>query len=407
MGDVEKHRKPGREDASEQDFELPAHQPHARGGNAVSALEAERHEMRAEMVRALAAGGLDGESDGALDEATVEARREQMLHLLRELRETVNMANEVVLRMGEDALHHAAAHALHLGHHDKIGTVRGVDPHEYAVAARLSAAQSHLTLLEGVLRLTGPEMVETARANPGVWGVVLTSANVIRGATEIIAGTVGTIAAVTELLARATGDAALANAARGLTVGTVATFGKIFSAVQVIHGIYLVLEKGASLEQKVEGAGEIASGGGFLAGAAIGGSLAGGLISAPLYFVVRAVGEVLLAHERGERASWKWNYIDQIATTLAQALVDGYVTPEQSGGGTEQWEARRAAFVDAIAILKIWGPAQTHAIGRELSTFGNGLRRALRSEIAASAGMPLDETSAMSRFRTPPRPAKD
>jgi len=351
----------------------------APGGNALAAVQAERHEMREGMVRTLSGQGLAGD--------------------------------------------HAASHRLGLPHehrHVKVGgekveqleSVNSVDKHDFATAATLSSMQSTLTFFDGVFRLTGPELVETAKKNPTVFGVhmgtAMTIGTIVRAATEVAVGCVGMVSSIAWLAAKATGDAAAATKAQALTVGTVARFGQIFAAVQVVHGIFLMIEDGADLEQKVEGASEVASGGGFLAGTAITGTMGGGLISLPLWFVVRAVGAVLLAHERGERESWMWNYIDQISATLAEALSEGSVTPEQSGGGTEQWEARRAAFNDAIAILEVWGPKRTHELAAELASLGSGsaLRRKLRSEIAASAGLHLDETSASSRFHPPPRPER-
>lgn len=201
--------------------------------------------------------------------------REQaaVLHVaLPQLIQTLHAANEQLERLAHHS-HHVHEEVLkHLkeeGHEaeiSKIGTLQGV-----------------LNLADGWLTLNDEELQrELAKNHEGPLGRAKTFTELIKVIVELTSGGVTLTATLGAAIAKATGETATAAAAMEVAGSVGSALGSVVSAVEIVHGIFVLLDSESTREQKERAVVGIAQGGAWFIGKRAGGAVVGASASLAL-----------------------------------------------------------------------------------------------------------------------------
>lgn len=184
---------------------------------------------------------------------------------LPKLIETLQIANEQLLRLDHEHLEEAIEHL------EKGGHANGI--------ARLAMLHSVLGMADGWLTLKDEELQHKLGEVQHVLPGVTNFAELVKAIVEIGISAVSLTASLAAAIAKITGDAALSSAAMGVASETGHLLGNVVAGIEVVHGIFVLLDPAATRAEKERAAFGVASGGAFFAGKRIGGAAMGAAAS--------------------------------------------------------------------------------------------------------------------------------
>jgi hypothetical protein len=153
---------------------------------------------------------------------------------------------------------------------------------------KLGVLQAFLGTADGWLTLNDDELRERLTEIHGVLPTVTSFAELVKAVTEIGIGSVSLTAALASGIAKLAGDEALAAEAMTVAGQAGVLLGNVVAGIEIVHGIFVLLDSNATAAQKEDAVVGIASGGAWFIGRAIGGAAVGGPAS------VAVVGSYLL-----------------------------------------------------------------------------------------------------------------
>lgn len=104
---------------------------------------------------------------------------------------------------------------------------------------------------------------------------VATYSELVKVATELLAGSLVTTASFAGALASLAGDATSAAMCAGVARSAGMVFGNIIAGVEIVHGVFVLLDPHASAQKKLDAAAGVASGSAWFIGVKVGGAAAG------------------------------------------------------------------------------------------------------------------------------------
>ena len=189
---------------------------------------------------------------------------------------------------------------------------------------RLGVLIAFLGTVDGWMTLTDDELREHLTEIHGVLPTVSSFAELVKAVTEIGIGTVSLTAAFASGIAKLAGDEALAAQAMSVAGQAGGLLGNVVAGIEIVHGIFVLLDSNATHAQKEDAVAGIASGGAWFIGRAIGGAAVGGpasvaiaasylllKVSAVLYWQGALGINALLMRETFE-------YLRDVGTSLAR-----------------------------------------------------------------------------------------
>jgi hypothetical protein len=172
--------------------------------------------------------------------------------------------NEQVLRAAHHGIEHEAEKLLEgEGKGRKLG------------AGSLVELQATLWLVDGFLTLSDEEFQHELAHVQGVRNGIATYSELVKVATELLAGSLVTTAAFAGALAALAGDATSAALCTGVARSAGMLFGNIIAGVEIVHGVFVLLDPHASAQKKLDAAAGVASGSAWFIGVKVGGAAAG------------------------------------------------------------------------------------------------------------------------------------
>jgi hypothetical protein len=141
---------------------------------------------------------------------------------------------------------------------------------------RLGVLIAFLGTVDGWLTLSDDELRAHLTEVHGVLPTVSSLAELVKAVTEIGIGTVSLTAAFASGIARLAGDEALAAEAMTVAGQAGGLLGNVVAGIEIVHGIFVLLDSNATRAQKEDAVVGIASGGAWFIGRAIGGAAMGG-----------------------------------------------------------------------------------------------------------------------------------
>ncbi|HEY3745712.1 MAG TPA: hypothetical protein VGL17_05685, partial [Gemmatimonadaceae bacterium] len=177
--------------------------------------------------------------------------REQgrVLHLeLPKLLAAIKAVSEQLVRLKDHAIEHEAEQMLHSG---ALGKKYG----------SLVEVGNALMLADAWLTLSDKELKEHLSEIHGFANGVSTYSELVKAMLELAAGGSGVVCSIGGLIARAAGDSALAATCSGAarTIG-IGKLGTAIAAIEIVHGIAVLLDNTATPEKKLSAAGDVATG---------------------------------------------------------------------------------------------------------------------------------------------------
>jgi hypothetical protein len=176
-----------------------------------------------------------------------------------ELIETLKMLNEQTIRFGHDAIHH---------HADKLfeGEVPPQVKAKWNDPGFLVELQNVLFLLHGILTLRDEEFQQEIAESHGFWNGASNLTELVRAGTEIVMGGAGVALSFSSVIARAAGRVNFANEAMGASRLLGLELANVVAAIEIAHGIAVLLDSSASDQKKVEAVRDIAAGSAWFIG---------------------------------------------------------------------------------------------------------------------------------------------
>jgi hypothetical protein len=184
---------------------------------------------------------------------------------LPKLVQTLTIANEQLLRLGSKQLEETIEHLEKGGHPNTL--------------ARLAMLHGVLGMADGWLILTDDELKEQLSNIQGFVPGVTTFGELVKAIIEIGISGVSLTAALAAAIAKATGDAVLASAAVGVAAEAGHLLGNVVAGIEIVHGIFVLLDPKATRAQKERAALGVLSGGAWFVGKRIGGAVVGAAAS--------------------------------------------------------------------------------------------------------------------------------
>jgi hypothetical protein len=219
------------------------------------------------------------------------------------LRETIQIANEQILRLGSEQLEHVLEHIAEHGS-GKAG-----------ILGKLAALNGLLGLADGWLTLSDGEFQKELSRVQGFFPTVTTYSELVKAVVEVGIGAVSLTASLAAGIAKLAGDAALTESAMGVAAKSGELLGNVVAGIEIVHGLFVLLDPKSTSQQKEKAAFGVASGGAWFIG--------GG----PASFAVLAtyVGAKIAAHLYWEGAtgltsglmSQMWEWIKQKGSDIA------------------------------------------------------------------------------------------
>jgi len=176
-----------------------------------------------------------------------------------ELIETLKVLNEQTIRFGHDAIHH---------HADKLfeGEVPPQVKAKWNDPGFLVELQNVLFLLHGILTLRDEEFRHEIAESHGFWNGASNLTELVRAGTEIVMGGAGVALSFSSVIARAAGRGNFANEAMGASRLLGLELANVVAAIEIAHGIAVLLDSSASDQKKVEAVRDIAAGSAWFIG---------------------------------------------------------------------------------------------------------------------------------------------
>ena len=167
--------------------------------------------------------------------------------------ETMKIANEQLVRYGHQLDHMLGEHG---GHDGALG--------------KLAVMQNLLFLADGWLKLTDEELAHELSHIRGFFPTVSTYSELLLAIVEVGGSSIALTATLASGIAKLAGDAALSASAAEVASSVGHTLGNVVAVVEIVHGIFVLLDSKATGEAKERAAFGIASGVGWFAGGAAG-----------------------------------------------------------------------------------------------------------------------------------------
>lgn len=104
---------------------------------------------------------------------------------------------------------------------------------------------------------------------------VATYSELVKAVTEIAGGAIGITASYASVIAKLAGDTSLAAQAAGLARTTGLIFGNVIAGIEIVHGLFVLLDPHATAQEKVDAAVGASSGAAWFIGAKVGGAAVG------------------------------------------------------------------------------------------------------------------------------------
>ncbi len=216
--------------------------------------------------------------------------------------QTLGRLNEQLVRFGHEDVHHALHHWEKAREaQDKVqaaeraGTLENLPNAEELIreaektqippqvkkgwgdTGLLVELQSILLLADGMLTLSDEELAKELSHPKGVFQGISSYAEFVKGVIEIIGGTIGVAGTLGWVIARvattlggaAASDLEYAAQSMALSRGVGLALANIVAAIEVVHGVAVLLDSHASAEKKVEAVRDIGVGGAWLAGSVL------------------------------------------------------------------------------------------------------------------------------------------
>jgi hypothetical protein len=172
---------------------------------------------------------------------------------LPKLIQTLQIANEQLVRLGHHELKEALEELEKGGHGNAF--------------SRLAALQGLLALADGWLTLTDEELQKELTHIHGVLPGVATYTELVKAIVEISGGAVTLTALLGAAVAKAAGESATAAAAMQVAGEVGHLLGNVVAGIEIVHGIFVLLDPKATASQKERAAFGVAAGGAwFLSG---------------------------------------------------------------------------------------------------------------------------------------------
>ncbi|HTJ46553.1 MAG TPA: hypothetical protein VL463_30815 [Kofleriaceae bacterium] len=233
--------------------------------------------------------------DGKVVEIPTDDHPREQAALLRsqipKLISTLSQINELTIRLGHDAIHHAAKEMFEgEGKHAKgFGKWAG----------NLVELQSVLLMANGWLTLSDKEFQEELHHIQGFFNGVATYTELVKAVVEITGGGVALTASFAAVIAKMSGDEALMLSAQGVARSTGLMLANVVAGIEIVWGIATLLDPHASSEKKEEAGLAVASGAAWFIG---GGPAAAGVAGA--YLLLKFMSVEYWAALTGINAGW-------------------------------------------------------------------------------------------------------
>jgi hypothetical protein len=309
---------------------------------------------------------VDGKAVEIPDDRHPHEQAAALRQVLPQLVQNVQMANEQLMRLGHKELEHALEELEHGGHG--------------AAVAKLAALHTLLALADGWLTLNDEELQhELTHVQHWLPGVT-SYAELVKAIVEIGGGAVGLTALVAATIAKATGEAALASSALSIAGEAGHLLGNVVAGIEIVHGIFVLLDPHASHEQKERGALGAASGAAWFLGKRAGGAALGAAASsaviltylemklaAYLYWQGALGISALLERESFERIETMGGGIARAAEHLSASglLLHEEQDPNKAAalaGAEAQYRALLMTEIDSF-LEQVATPTKGHGLG--------------------------------------------
>jgi hypothetical protein len=234
---------------------------------------------------------------------------------LPKLVQTLQIANEQAMRLGEEELEHALKT---LGQGGRASILK-----------RLAILNNLLGLADAWLTLTDEEFQrELPHIQANLHGVS-NFAEMFKAFTEIGFGAVSLTAILSAAMMKAAGEPAMAAAAMDAASLAGQTLGNVVAGIEIVHGIVVLLDPKATNAQKERAAFGVASGGAWFVGKHIGGKALGATVGAAAsvavvltYLELKAAAYLYWQGALGLNTGLMremWEYMQQVGGTMARA----------------------------------------------------------------------------------------
>jgi len=184
---------------------------------------------------------------------------------LPKLVESMQIANEQLLRLGHEQLEEVLEH-LEKGGHSNI-------------VSRLAMLHALLGAANGWLLLTDDELQHHLNNIHGFLPGVATYGELVKAIVEVGIGAVSLTATLAAAILKVTGEGVMASAAMGVAAQAGHLLGNVVAGIEIVHGIVVLLDPKATRAQKERAAFGVVSGGAWFVGKRIGGAAVGAAAS--------------------------------------------------------------------------------------------------------------------------------
>ncbi|HUJ62099.1 MAG TPA: hypothetical protein VLX92_26515 [Kofleriaceae bacterium] len=200
----------------------------------------------------------------------------------RELVRTLASINETAIRFGHDPIHHEVEHLM-AGHgHATLGILE---------------LQHALVAIDTLLALDDEHLAHELAHPEGVFAGVASFAELVELAIELLGEGIALTGYFVAAIGKALGDTGFVASGMGLARMTGLVFANIVAAVELVHGVAVLLDRHATGEAKEAAVVDVLSSGAWLASRAVGGAASAPLAAASAAIVVEYAELHLLAAE--------------------------------------------------------------------------------------------------------------
>lgn len=302
-----------------------------RSGLVAAALDAE---ATARVERALLIRGRVFE---IADDSEPHEQASLLRAVLPDLVETLSQATEQYIRYQAEA--ESVAHAYRVANH--------LDDEKET--AKLLAHWKHvLSLADGWLKLSDAEFQHEITHIQSVIGGIRTYSELVKAITSIGAGAIGLTASIAQVVGFATQDVGLAAAASGIVAKSAHLFGNVIAGIEIVHGIFTILDPKASRQEKIDAGVGIASSGAYF----VLGSAASIAIAAP-YLMVRLLGHLYSEAVIGWEVGILREMFDRLSNDMDAFVKETSRVRKASQLAATEKDPAKAAALTAIATRSV------------------------------------------------------